>query len=458
MQSLFAADEDRDVGVVKREVAAQAEAGDLAEDVKLRSELRGFRWLTYEEVLSDPDNMDLSFRYAKQQVVQGNVLGATATLERILMLNPDLPRVRLFYAALLYRLDDLSEAERELQSLVDQEMPEDLRLQLEDYLDKIRLRRRFTRFSVRQNVGYQMDDNRNSAASSKVNLAGDVPVALTGTNKKRRDTSLISSTTISVNHDPGFQAGHEIFASGTYFLQEQTVADSLDLQSFAWSLGGIWKGGRVTITPAMDFSHTFVSREEFLRSQKGGVTVEGTVFNRLKVNAATSLERQDYRKTSESGSATERKGPAWKVSTGAQYFVLPNFRVAGTLSYTDKDAEEEFNGYKTFEMGVNTLVVLKEGHFLLNSVTSTFDFYDEVDTTVASRYRRDKGLRTRVTYGAPLKAFKLDKLRLDKFLPKMFHDVTVLMTYEYNRVLSTITNNTYRNNKYQVLVIKNWEF
>src|SRR5271169_2770221 len=54
--------------------------------------------VTYAQVLKDPDNIELNQRFANKQVRNGELKGASATLERILMLNPNLPNMRMFYA------------------------------------------------------------------------------------------------------------------------------------------------------------------------------------------------------------------------------------------------------------------------------------------------------------------------------------------------------------------------
>ena len=62
--------------------------------------------------------LGLSERYTQRQeldefraqIRRGDVRGAGATLERILLMRPDLPRIRLLYAIVLYRLDNLDEA------------------------------------------------------------------------------------------------------------------------------------------------------------------------------------------------------------------------------------------------------------------------------------------------------------------------------------------------------------
>src|SRR5262245_53682316 len=54
-----------------------------------------------------PADLDAIFRYTKEAIRVGNIEGAIGALERILIFNPDLPRVRLELGILYYRLGSL---------------------------------------------------------------------------------------------------------------------------------------------------------------------------------------------------------------------------------------------------------------------------------------------------------------------------------------------------------------
>ena len=73
---------------------------------------------TDADILAHPDDIVLNFRWAKAQLARGEVRGASATLERILVLDPDLAPVRLYYAIVLYRLDSLDEARSQFDRLL----------------------------------------------------------------------------------------------------------------------------------------------------------------------------------------------------------------------------------------------------------------------------------------------------------------------------------------------------
>src|SRR6266851_4471610 len=58
----------------------------------------------FQETLSKPADLDVLFRFAGLATQVGDLEGAVSALERMLLINPDLPRVRLELGVLYYRL------------------------------------------------------------------------------------------------------------------------------------------------------------------------------------------------------------------------------------------------------------------------------------------------------------------------------------------------------------------
>jgi hypothetical protein len=90
----------------------------VTQEAQKKRFIEGLAKINYPDVLKDPDNIVLNFKYAQQQIRDNNVLGAAATLERILIIDPSIHKVRLLYAVVLFRLDNLIEAKRELTALI----------------------------------------------------------------------------------------------------------------------------------------------------------------------------------------------------------------------------------------------------------------------------------------------------------------------------------------------------
>jgi hypothetical protein len=450
---LIAQDLKRDTEVVQLEELAVKETAKTAKESARKKFLEKVEKVTFEQILSQPDNIELNFQYAQQQVRENDLLGAASTLERILLINPNLAQVRLFYAVVLYRLDNLSEAERELNTLSALPMPDSLRQELKLYKRQIRLRKKRTRFNLRESLGYQFDSNRNASPSSKHRLFAEIPLDVSGKDTRRPDASFLNITSIDVTHDLGFQAGHDVFASFTYFLQNQTAVDNLDLTSFQYEFGGTYRNRFFNFRPSFYASHIFLDWETFLRIQGGRFEIFRNFFNRLDVSIESRIERQDYSGIKQDPAAGQRSGNEFDLGGSANFLLTPSMKVFGGIGYARKNAKEDYNAYDRLSLKAGHTWLLGRGQFLINTMDVDFDRYDEPDIAIANRIRHDASLRYRVTYGAPLTFFLIGKI-----LPYHFKDITLSFTYEYFRSLSNIRNYTYTNNKVQGLFTKSLEF
>jgi hypothetical protein len=94
--TLDPAREKREVQDKKRQTGGQQKAITTSQ---LLTRTLG-RKVTYEEVLKDPDNVELNLGFARTQIRSGNLNGAAATLERVLLVQPRNLSVRILYAVL----------------------------------------------------------------------------------------------------------------------------------------------------------------------------------------------------------------------------------------------------------------------------------------------------------------------------------------------------------------------
>lgn len=452
--TVFAEQKENDVAFLRSEASRQTQIRETAQEARKKSFFQKVENVTYQDILKSPDDILLNFQYAQNQVAQNNLLGAAATLERILLIDPSLARVRLFYAVVLYRLDNWNESKRELEVLLAQEdMPDSLRAEIKDYYKRINRRIRRTHLAVRTSTGWEMDTNRNAAPSSKNRLFAGSLIPVDGTSARQRDTSFLSITGVEARHDLGFQEGHEVFASFNHFLQEQTMVDSLDLQSFQYDVGAVWKPRWFEFTPRFYASNIFLSRETFLRTQGGTFNVSRGLGRRLNLFSESRIERQDFSDITENTVSHERTGNYFELENGADFALLPTMRVNAGIVYGNKRAKEDYNAYERLMIRLGHSWILPRGQFVINGVDLGRDVYDEPEMAIAARLRRDNFIRYRVTYGVPFEAFPLGK-----HLPGPLKDILLSLSYEYYRAHSNITNYTYRNNKFQAILSKKWEF
>ena len=452
--AVYAEDITNEVQTVRRETRSLKQSVRVAETSKEKAATEKYKTgVTYEDILKDPDNIELNVRYAQDQIARGELLSAAATLERILLVNPNLAAIRLLYAVVLYRLDSLNDAQKELNTLRTVTLPPAIRSQVSDYETKIKYRKRRTHFGLRQSNGWGYDTNRNASPHSKQQLAWDVALPVQGTNVRRADTHFLNVTTVDVTHDLGFQAGHTIFGNFTYYLQEQTNVHSLDLGSFQYELGGTYKSKYFDFTPSFFYNYLYLSSQSFLRSEGGNFLFERNLTKKLNAFYDFRVERQDFMNISENTDSYNRKGPQFDHVWGVNYNFIPTMRWSSNIGYSEKFAKEDYYAYDRVSLNNTHTWIWPKGQFVINTFNVYFDRYQTPEFSVSSMHRHDNSIRYRVTYGAPL-----ETLLIGKILPKMLRDTVFTISYEYFHALSSITNYTYTNNKIEGLLTKRLEF
>src|SRR5215203_920491 len=102
----------------------------------------------FAQVLREPANLDLSFRFAEVATAAGDYEAAIGALERMLFYNPALPRVRLELGILYFRLGSYEMARSYLAgALAGAGAPPEVRARVEPFLFEIDRRLATTQWS-----------------------------------------------------------------------------------------------------------------------------------------------------------------------------------------------------------------------------------------------------------------------------------------------------------------------
>ncbi len=420
-------------------------AEQAAEEAEKRTGMEAGSDVTYEQVMGHPDDVDLNYRYALSQVRKGNLRSAAATLERILMLNPNRSKIRLIYAVVLFRLDNLDDAERELNTLKSQKMPETLRAELNEYLRQIHQRRRTTHFNALFGAGFDYDDNRNAAPALGQRLFFDTPITLTSNSTRKSDTAKTMLVSLGVKHDLGFQAGHLLFADYSYYRAEQTNQRILNLQNHAVDAGMVYKAGWANFTPSLEFNHLLLTQTTYMRSRTARLRIERKLTPRFGPFLETAYTRQEYNRTLIVVTGDERTGDKIEGTGGASYVITPTMNLFGSYTHINQGAVAKFDAYRRESFTLGHSWLLGRGQFLLSSAIANIDRYEQPELAVSKKSRRDNTYRARITYGIPL-----------DFITKSLKGMNWTFTYEYYHALSNLRNYSYSNNKLSTLLTYKW--
>lgn len=395
--------------------------------------------VTYEQVLADPDNLDLNYRFARAQVRKGDLKGAAATLERMLLIEPNRPQVRLFYAVVLYRLDNTVEAKRELDLLAAEKLPGALGEEVVSYQKLVDARTKKNHITVRAGLGFQYDTNRNAAPANGERLFGDVPIPLSLASQRRDDTSVLFLGGADYRRAVG--NGQELFGSFNYFKSEQTLVKVLNLAAFSLQGGAVLHRGRDSLTPSLVWDHVLLAQTSYLRDRGVDLRYEHKLGKRGDLYVQVHDVYQDFAATAVVPTADERDGIQIDALFGGDYVLTPVNRIGAAYQRTLKRAGKPYNAFDRNGLLLNDIWLLGKGTFLLANAALDYDMYRDPDVALSRKLRRDTTIRASLTYGVPL-----------QLVHKSLQDFVMTFTYEYYQAMSTVENFSYTNDKIGTLL------
>jgi hypothetical protein len=408
--------------------------------------------VTYDDVLQHPDDIDLNYRYAQSQVVAGELRGAASTLERILLLAPDLARVRLLYAVVLYRLDNLNEAEREFRAVSKLPMADSLRQEVDFYLEQIALRRKTTRYSATLGGGMQWDSNRNAGPNSGEVLFLDTPFRLVQ-GKKQSDFSGVMLAALHADHDLGYDAGHKLVGGLQVYGQKQIDVTDLDLMALAGEAGGLYRSPWADVEPGIYATYMNLAGESYLSTLGTGVRANHRFSRSLDVFARFRFDYEWFESLDRSPTTDQRTGARVQGGAGVTWTPLPILRFDAAVGGVSKSADQDFYAYAGPLAFLGGTWLLGGGQFLLSTFTYEYDGYAGPEPIVSSRTRRDSIYVGGITYGAPL-GFLMPFLARSRAV----RDTLVTVNATYLNEQSTIENYQYDDLRFTVMYTKNFEF
>jgi tetratricopeptide (TPR) repeat protein len=430
------------------------EAGREAAPAPGDSLLRPERAVTFQDVLANPDDIDINFAYAQIQIARGDVRGAAATLERILLVEPDLPRVRMLYAVVLFRLDQLDEAEREFARLRDLDMPDSLRAELERYSREARLRRQTTRTTVTLSFGQFWDSNVNSAPRRGQSLASDFELKLDESSLRTSDFGTQTLVRIDSTYDAGYQARHR-WQIGARYLRE----DYQRMERYVPQLGGLDAGlafdlAPFTLTPTIYGNHYRIAKQQAVNSVGTRLKLDYALTGTTQLYGFQEVERQRYYAMALSSVAPDDTGFQYATGLGFATQYQPALRFSVEVARVRKVAVYGYRSFKGHSLTVGHTFLLGGGAFAQIEGYWRVDNYDSGDSTVSEfTRRRDRPLEGRALVGVPV-ALAFDPEGISDLL----RDLTFTASMRLARNASNLVNYEHHRDRYSIALVKRIEF
>lgn len=437
-------------GETREQVSRSTQTRSLSETA---AELPG---IGYSDVLASPDDPTLNLRYVKDLIAKGNVQLAAATTERILLQYPEADDVRLLYAILLYRMDVLDEASVQLDILEMHKPSPAIQAEIARQRDLIKQRLNPLKRSATISLGMHYDTNRNSFPEDGKFLVRDMAFLIPG--GETDDWGRIAIGSAQIAKDTGKQSLQQIFGDMAVLYDDQVEVDALDVSALLVNTGFLYKTVYGDLIPRVYASWIELDSRKY--SHDYGLSLRGRrpVF-KSKINAFAQITTgwRRYNNTTNLPFSSEQDGHYQRVEIGGDRQIDATTGLSLSIAYNTVDADEDYEGYDSYEISADLTKVLPRGTFILASISLDKKFYDGLDPFVSASTRKDLDMSVDLTYGVPVGTI-VGLVSENQAGPEPLRQIMLNLTAGYEDSNSNLPNYQYDNYRGQFMFNRSWDF
>lgn len=411
--------------------------------------------VTYDQVLTNPDDPGLNLAYARTQNRQGDFQGASVTLERLLMSHPEMDLVRLLYGLVLFRLDDTVTAQDVLAPINRANLSAEQQAELDTLLQKIALRRKRLHQSVTLTFGEHFDTDRNAEPPSGNILFGDSVFTLNGTARAQKDWGTLAMGSYMAEYDLGTDPRLSVYAGFSALSDTQAQIKTLNNQTGGLTSGlkyqdGPWSGQVGLYWNSMDLQSDYYVSDWGISGRAGYRLEDG-----LEAFSELRFSRQSFHDVPADTHGPENSGTVPSGWLGMTWKPVTDHAITGSVGMTSRYAAASYMSNDRVAARLGDVWLLGAGQFVSASGEWGVNVYQAPNTTISATTRRDHDMRYDLSYGVPMGTLAG---MAGTTLPDEVNGIVLSATLEYYRAFSTIMNYSYSNVRTQFLVSKHWEF
>jgi hypothetical protein len=333
--------------------AAQPAAGGETASLEAQKEA------LFQQMLRDPSNLDVAFAYAHVSGRLGDYEAAVATLDRMLLFNPDLPRVQLELGALYLRMGSFELARTYLEKAATANPPPEVRARIDQYLAEIERNQSRYRLSGYFFSGIQYQTDANVAGSSLI-LSPIGPVLLGSQFTKQSSGSIFGSGSVLYSYDLGTQNRDTFDITGAAYLNHyfNSFVNRLDLALLEVTAGPRFNfpNGRLigdklaSFRPYGIFDEVGLGWDQYFVGGGFGLEYNQTVWNDLTVRGVFEFREKSFTNAPNRPLSTGFNGSDKLVSLQATKPINENSALNFEFDYLDQSTQ--FNFYTNMSYAV----------------------------------------------------------------------------------------------------------
>ncbi len=266
-----------------------------------RAQLQAQKEALFQRMLRDPSNLDVTFAYADVSAKLGDNEAAVAALERMLLFNPNLPRVQLEIGALYFRMGSYEIARSYFEQAAAANPPEEVKSRIGAYLSEIARRGGVTQFTGFVLFGAQYQSDANIAPGSPLIHSPVGDVLLNSKFVKKRDENVFATGSFLYSYDLGTQDRDAIEIGGTGFGNHYSSVTRLDLGLAELTAGPRFNFPRplpnvatLSLKPYLITNDVMLGGNQYFDTLGGGSEASALVFDDIHLKSLFEFRQKNF--------------------------------------------------------------------------------------------------------------------------------------------------------------------
>jgi hypothetical protein len=365
--------------------------------------------ITFDQVLTAPDDPEINLSFARQEANDGRLLNAAAALERILLAHPNAHSVRLFYAAVLYRLNDLQGAKRQLKLLEGVHLTPLQTAERDKYERLVEAGQSRNSVHGRIVTGIVVESDAIGALLERSELFffGGHP---------KNGAAAIAGGDIEIDNDAGPNSDIGLFASVSIYTRSTFAGPNADFETGEFRMGisgssldNSWQVGPVV-------NHTLIFDQPYLTEYGGQGQFNWRYSTSATFTAGAEVVQQSFHEPSVDALVPftipgTHAGQRYTGYIGGLYRLDAYSTIAATVGYEGKSAGYNAFSYDSAYLNANYHALLGRGAYFDLQGDARYLLYRARDpvflfifTPPIAVQREDVRTDVRAALGAPLSA------------------------------------------------------
>ncbi len=266
-----------------------------------RSQLEAQKAQLFQKTLSNPGNLDATFAYADVAAKLGDNEAAVSAMERMLLFNPNLPRVKLELAALYFRMGSYEISRNYFQQALAGNPPDEVKTRINTYLDQIAKLSSTSRLSGYFFFGGQYQTDANIAPGSPLVHSPVGDVLLNSQFVKQADLNLFGTGSLLYSYDLGTQTRDTLEISGTGFGNVYMHTRRLDLGLVEATIGPRFNlsqplpgTGATSVKPYAIVNDVSLGSNQYFHTLGAGVEASTSLWSDLQLRTVTEFRVKNF--------------------------------------------------------------------------------------------------------------------------------------------------------------------